>query len=237
MARPLVAGLAGEVRDRTETVTTAWKQAGLVPVLALLVLTPLSFGAGAVLRLWKDRLFRYFGIGERLAIDTWVLLWAVGLVGVLLAVDHASGPLLILLGLLPLLRLSDLLYTLFAFLVVRQSPRSAARSLSHLLVHYLEVVTAFACLFLVYQQLTDSYVFLIGGTPTMVGPEKAWYFTLTTAATIGHGDVTPNLDEAPVLWLAWAEPMVILLITAFEIPRVFAFSGGDHKPTDEHRLT
>ena len=93
----------------------------------------------------------------------------------------------------PLFRAVDVIYTLFTFLDRMQMPRASARAIALAIVHYFEFVVIFSCAYVATFRSADCGCLLgtYGGIQGLF-PSEFFYFSITTAATVGYGDVRLN---------------------------------------------
>lgn len=203
-------------RRWTCKVVPAWSQSLFVGTI-LTVLAFASYPLGWFVDCVIDRCT---GNWRRRLLELWVLFWtATTLALVFLGID--KYPWLIF---VPLLVLFDSLYVIISLLVTSSStpsPPSPARALMLDLVRYLQVIGAFACLYLFVQHLTDSSLFLINNLPGRLTPEESLYFSIASGTTIGFGDITPYVagrNSLPML----ARPSVLVFLEVFCIFYIFA---------------
>lgn len=136
-----------------------------------------------------------------------------------------------LFALFPVLRLFDLLYIMVFVFLFNRPPKPPERALILLLVHYLEVIIAFASMYLVVQSIAGRCVFESNFVPKHLSGPEAIYFSFVTGSTIGFGDITIKLYPLSTdlsIWTLTAMTMValellsLLAITLLEIPRVLS---------------
>jgi len=166
---------------------------------------------------------------DKWRIDAWIIGW--------LVIDFAILMFLLpqypFLVVFPIARLSDLMYVLVRLFLLSNGVFKRGRALLFLLVHYLEVVTIFGCFYIFLQQMSGAKIFMVGNQPDSMGiqagclsPAQAFYFSFTTAATVGFGDITPNLRVEA--W--WARPsnfvvlelLCIVVIIALDVAHIFS---------------
>lgn len=215
--------ICSEFSRRKQEVKRGLKDVGVFPALFLSVLAACSFPPGVIHELWKRFWMRWFH--PRTAIEGWILFSLLISLIVLCIAQSVSFGILTFLIILVVFRLSDLFYIMLSLLVRWQAPYRTSRSLILILVHYLEVIMAFACFYMFYQNISDSNVFLVHGLPQQLTATQAFHYSLNTATTLGLGDIVPQSGSTPLLWLLWLEVFCMLIITAMDIPRVIALGG------------
>ena len=207
----------GSTRWR-DKVVPAWKQ-GLSVGSIVTVLAFASYPLGCIVDCVIDRC----GAWRRSLLELWILFWtAATLILVFYGID--KWPRLVF---LPLLVLFDTLYLIISLLVSPPPKSSPARALVLDLVRYIQVVGAFACVYLSIQHLTGSCLFMINNSPGHLNPEEALYFSVTTGTTIGFGDITPHvagISSLPKVLrpsvLVFFEVFCIFYIFAIDMPRL-----------------
>jgi hypothetical protein len=133
----------------------------------------------------------------------------------------------------PLLRLPDLEFIYARSFVYNIPPASKARAVLHLFLHYTEVILLFALLYLFMQTHAPGReaLFLKNGVSLEhLTAAQAVFFSFTTCATIGYGDITPNHSAAErwvivVYVLIWLKTLMIFTFTLVELARVVGFSN------------
>jgi hypothetical protein len=160
-------------------------------------------------------------------VDVWILFWAsANLVFVMPHLAEATGWSLLLV-LIPIIRVLDMLRVLFwTSLIQRDAPRMPSNAILQLLIHYVEVATAFSCIYLFLQSYYGIPVLSVGDIDRFVSSWEAFYFSVVTAATLGYGDISPSLNSSTARFIGLAivaELMVVLSLALIAIPRYLAY--------------
>jgi hypothetical protein len=194
--------------------------AGIVGFLLLSVLSLSSLPLGCLLDWLLKR------ANKSAIIEYWVLFLTLINISILfLALGHWPW-----FFLFSALTIADSVYAMVYLLVTWQDVRSAARSLLLDVVRYLQVIIAFACIFLSVHELSDKTALCKAGIAIPdLSPGQALYFSAVNATTVGAGDMGPCFPGSPNLTfllrpttLIPAEIFCIVLILALDIPRVLA---------------
>jgi len=214
-----------EFKVRKAAVNAAWTNVGPVSGVLLGMLAFVSLPAGALhgywVQFWKAR---NSGYRETAIIESWTCTSLILLLVALNLIELVPIVVVQLFALLVLLRLVDLFYVLLFLLIGNHPPKNAARAVTLLLVHYIEVVLIFGCAYLILQRLDAHRVFfLVNSQPGCLTAGESFYFSLMTAATVGFGDITPVLTEPVLRSIVILEPLCLLFMTAIEIPRLLNF--------------
>lgn len=148
-----------------------------------LVATPIS-----VIFDWFDR---KFSSRRKLLVEVWHLFFLLSSLGVLLA-RAQIWPLLAV----PVAKIFDLGQAmLFLTMRPRRASRGKFRPLLHLLlIHYPQVAVTFACVYIFLGAHCKDRLF-IGHVGSELHPLDALYFSFIAFATVGFGDITPNLPS------------------------------------------
>lgn len=155
--------------------------------------------------------FRYlFGsssnTAKKLAIETYVclkfLLGFIILFGVLnFSIKWTSCIAIYLIG-------ETLFYVLSVIFLedVHKKPQSFSRSLLLIFINYFEITVWFAVLYLKFGLEKNGVI---------VSSLKALYFSLTTATTVGYGDITPNNNSCMIIAMIQMIIMLIFIVLFF----------------------
>jgi hypothetical protein len=170
----------------------------------------------------------------RLYVDLWNLVWflfnAVTLAIVISSDWQGRWPrqhLLLwccIVLLFPIGRLFNITHALFTLFATNDPIRLRSRSITALLVHYVEVVVAFSFAYLTYQAIHPSALFLLGGgvAPTWLTPFGALDLSFRTAATVGQSLFSPVAAiGVGFSMITYSELLVVLFVTIVSIPRHF----------------
>jgi len=170
----------------------------------LFVLSVLSYPVGLLQHWWSRGGLE---ARDKWRIDVWIVTWAIANVVVLFFL-LSRQPLFII---FPIARMVDLLYVLVRLPLLGRRVYRRGRALLFLLVHYFEVTTIFGSIYIFLQQTKGAPIFLVQGQPGCLSPAQAFYFSVSTAATVGYGDITPNLKAD----LSWAQPSTFIALEVF----------------------
>lgn len=89
---------------------------------------------------------------------------------------------------------------------IHKKPQSFSRSLLLIFINYFEITIWFAVLYLNFGLEKNKII---------VSPLKALYFSLTTATTVGYGDITPNNDSCMIIGMLQMVIMLIFIVLFF----------------------
>ncbi len=133
------------------------------------------------------------------------------------------------------LKVVDLIHTMLMLMVFKRYSEGKVRPIVHLMVHYIQLLVTFACLFLWVQSHCHQSLFILKNvlngttvdTTTNLSPGDALYFSLVAAATVGFGDIVPLSPTAgsscgfwycqPSLYVG-LEVLLAIGLTLFFIP-------------------
>lgn len=126
--------------------------------------------------------------------------------------------------LFPIGRLFNIVHTLFTLFATNDPIRSRSRSVTALLIHYVEVVVAFSFAYLTYQAISPVALFVLGAeaTPTWLTPFGALDLSFRTATTLGGSLFSPiSAIGVGFSMITYSELVVVLFVTIVSIPRHF----------------
>jgi hypothetical protein len=163
-------------------------------------------------------------------IDFWILIWAL----ITPACLFLLVPAIPVFAIVPVLRLFDIFYVLLWLLISPLfKPQRIARSATFLLLHYIEIVMIFACVFLAIQKFYPTQILFKTSDGCLLTSWTALYFSLVTAATVGYGDITPLTPLSQTM--VALEFICVLFLVAIDIP--YVLSGRDTVPPAQSRWT
>lgn len=224
-----ITGLAGKVWfDRWKDAGCAFRKHGWLFGLLYSLISLLSLPLGLVFDLILEICTRDLSdkkIASRRKqslIDAWHLAFLIFTLSALLM----NAPTWLLLS-FPAFKLLDLFQTMIKLLAFpERGSRQSARPIVHLFIHLLQIVVAFASCYVFISRSCGPSSFLVFGkaSESALGPVDALYFSLVTAATVGFGDITPQLpSQAPCSWYCYAAFFVQAeIVTAVVLTLLFA---------------
>lgn len=122
----------------------------------------------------------------------------------------------------PVGRLFNIVHTLFTLLATNDPIRSRSRAITALLVHYVEIIIAFAFVYLSYQASNAAMLFYVEtpAAPTRLTPFQAFDLSVRIASTLGPGGAIP-LSRVGIGFslITFSELLVVLFVTIVSIPR------------------
>ena len=146
--------------------------------------SPLSFPLDAVIARFPTK--------NKPIVDLWHLIWLLGSMLILFFVIEPNPAWV----LLPFLKFLDLIYVLMKMMVFPLKDRVwKVRPLLHLMLHYVQMVVVYACLFLFSQHMCGEALFLVHDHLCWLSAGDALYVSLITAATVGYGDIVPRIPS------------------------------------------
>ncbi|HEY0515406.1 MAG TPA: ion channel [Thermoanaerobaculia bacterium] len=140
----------------------------------------------------------------------------------------------------PILRISNTLFIFMRALGGGFRARDVLRSVVITFIHYIEIILLFTLVFLYIQaRFPDPPPFLLNGAPAVLTKCQAIYYSFTTAATIGFGDITPNhhaLERVALMIysLIWFKTFAILFIVVVQLSHIMNSEndGNEHQATN-----
>jgi Ion channel len=140
----------------------------------------------------------------------------------------------------PILRISNTLFIFMRALGGGFRARDVLRSVVITFIHYVEIILLFALVFLHIQaRFPGPHPFLLNGNPAILTKCQTIYYSFTTAATIGFGDITPNhhaLEHVAltIYSLIWLKTFAVLFIVVVQLSHIMNSEndGSTHQVTD-----